>query len=53
METKKITLMPYDEKDFYLSEDLLDKQVIDMNGRKLVRVNDILLKEEERRDDAI
>lgn len=45
--------MPYDEKDFYLSEDLLDKQVIDMNGRKLVRVNDILLKEEERRDDAI
>src|SRR5581483_2480685 len=32
-----------DEKRFYLAEDLLDKQVIDINGKRLVRVNDILL----------
>lgn len=36
-------LLPYDEKDFYLKEDLLDKQVIDINGKRLVRVNDIIL----------
>jgi len=35
--------LPYDEKDFYLNEDLLDKQVIDVNGKRLVRVNDILM----------
>ena len=35
--------LPYDEKDFYLNEDLLDKQVIDIDGKRLVRVNDILL----------
>lgn len=32
-----------DEKDFYLVEDLLDKQVIDTKGKRLVRVNDVLL----------
>lgn len=35
----------YSDKEFLLNEDLLDKQVIDVNGRRLVRVNDILLKE--------
>ncbi|MCL4415473.1 MAG: hypothetical protein M1365_02040, partial [Actinobacteria bacterium] len=35
--------LPYDEKDFYLNEDLLDKQVIDIDGKRLVRVNDVLL----------
>ncbi len=35
--------LPYDHKDFYLAEDLLDKQVIDIDGKRLVRVNDILL----------
>jgi CBS domain-containing protein/sporulation protein YlmC with PRC-barrel domain len=36
-----------DEKRFYLAEDLLDKQVIDINGKRLVRVNDILLSQQE------
>jgi len=36
-------LLPFDEKDFYLKEDLLDKQVIDIDGKRLVRVNDIIL----------
>ncbi|MCL5113785.1 MAG: CBS domain-containing protein [Patescibacteria group bacterium] len=35
-------LLPYDENDFYLKEDLLDKQVIDVDGKRLVRVNDIV-----------
>ena len=35
--------LPYDEGDFYLNEDLLDKQVIDVDDRRLVRVNDIVL----------
>ncbi len=35
--------LPYDERDFYLNEDLLDKQVIDVDDRRLVRVNDIVL----------
>lgn len=38
-----IPLLPYDHKDFYLVEDLLDKQVIDTDGRRLVRVNDVVL----------
>jgi CBS domain-containing protein len=40
----QVNKIPYDERDFYLAEDLLDKQVIDINGRRLVRVNDIILK---------
>src|SRR5258708_7925418 len=40
-----VNKIPYDERDFYLAEDLLDKQVIDINGRRLVRVNDIILKQ--------
>ncbi len=35
--------LPYDEGDFYLNEDLLDKQVIDIDDRRLVRVNDIVM----------
>ncbi len=31
------------ENDLYLAESVLDKQIIDLNGRKLVRVNDIRL----------
>ncbi|HEX8932488.1 MAG TPA: CBS domain-containing protein [Patescibacteria group bacterium] len=31
--------------DFYLVEDLLDKQVIDITGKRMVRVNDVLIKE--------
>ena len=39
----KAPLLPFDERDFYLNEDLLDKQVIDVNDKRLVRVNDIVL----------
>jgi len=38
----KAPLLPFDEGDFYLNEDLLDKQVIDVNDKRLVRVNDIV-----------
>lgn len=38
---------PADGKGFYLVEDLLDKQVIDVTGRRLVRVNDIALQQKE------
>lgn len=37
--------LPYDHKDLYLGEDLLDKQVIDTDGRRLVRVNDVVLED--------
>lgn len=37
--------LPYDHKDLYLAEDLLDKQVIDTDGRRLVRVNDVVLED--------
>ena len=43
LNTQHIPLLPFDHKDFYLVEDLLDKQVIDIDGRRLVRVNDIIL----------
>ena len=42
---KDYTNIPYDPEDFYLVEDLLDKQVIDITGKRMVRVNDVLLKE--------
>jgi magnesium transporter len=38
-----VPLFPYDVQDFYLYEDLLDKQVIDIDGRRLVRANDVIL----------
>lgn len=41
-----IPLLPYDNQDYYLAEDLLDKQVIDVDGKRLVRVNDILIEDE-------
>ena len=43
LSASQIPALPYDSQDFYLSEDLLDKQVIDVDGKRLVRVNDILL----------
>ncbi|MDP2638223.1 MAG: CBS domain-containing protein [Candidatus Levybacteria bacterium] len=43
LKTQKVPFLPYDINDFYLNEDLLDKQVIDVDGRRVVRVNDILL----------
>ncbi|HEX8964954.1 MAG TPA: CBS domain-containing protein [Patescibacteria group bacterium] len=41
----ELIITPRDGKELLLSEDLLDKQVIDLDGRRLVRVNDILLDE--------
>jgi len=41
--TSHVPFLPYDKNDFYLAEDLLDKQVIDITGKRLVRVNDIAL----------
>jgi predicted transcriptional regulator len=43
----KAPLLPFDEKDFYLNEDLLDKQVIDVDDKRLVRVNDVVLESNE------
>jgi len=43
LKSENTPFLPYDEKDFYLNEDLLDKQVIDVDGKRLVRVNDILM----------
>src|SRR5476651_2202075 len=31
-----VPLLPFDQKDFFIAEDLLDKQVIDINGKRLV-----------------
>jgi CBS domain-containing protein/sporulation protein YlmC with PRC-barrel domain len=38
-------LQPYalDEKDLLLARDILDKQIVDVNGVKVVRVNDVKL----------
>jgi len=43
LKTSHIPFLPFDKNDFYLAEDLLDKQVIDITGKRLVRVNDIAL----------
>src|ERR1035437_6151157 len=45
--SNKSPFLPYDERDFYLNEDLLDKQVIDTDDKRLVRVNDIALDNED------
>ncbi len=39
------SLLPYerDEKDLLLVRDILDKQIVDVNGVKVVRVNDVKL----------
>src|SRR5581483_6586910 len=42
---KRLHHTPYSDTVFFLSEDLLEKQVIDINGKRLVRVNDVILKE--------
>src|SRR5476651_781395 len=38
LKRRDIEQLPRDDKDFFLAEDLLDKQVIDINGKRLVRV---------------
>lgn len=43
LKTADAPFLPYDENAFYLVEDLLDKQVIDIHGKRVVRVNDVVL----------
>lgn len=45
LKNEKYSPITYNPDDFYLAEDLLDKQVIDITGKRMVRVNDVLLKE--------
>ncbi len=45
LENPNTPFLPYDHQDFYLAEDLLDKQVIDTDGKRLVRVNDVVLEQ--------
>jgi CBS domain-containing protein len=39
--TSSITFMPILEDEFFLARDFLDKQIVDINGRKVERVNDV------------
>jgi CBS domain-containing protein len=45
LKKREVEPLPRNDKDFFLAEDLLDKQVIDINGKRLVRVNDIIIRE--------
>src|SRR5262249_39528945 len=40
---EKLAAHPSEESYLMLRKDLLDQQIIDVNGRKVVRVNDIVL----------
>ncbi|NWF76937.1 MAG: magnesium transporter [Nitrospirae bacterium] len=46
-----LTPYEYDEKDLLILRDILDKQIVDANGAKVVRVNDVKL--EGYKDEAI
>ena len=39
--TSSIIVMPQPENEFFLARDFLDKQIVDINGRKVERVNDV------------
>lgn len=41
MNTNSIHVMPQPENEFFLARDFLDKQIVDINGRKVERVNDV------------
>ena len=41
LNTNSINVMPQPEKEFFLARDFLDKQIVDINGRKVERVNDV------------
>jgi magnesium transporter len=43
--TDDVQKVPADPHDVWLSRDVLDKQVIDLDGRRVVRVNDLQLTE--------
>ncbi|MCL6615345.1 MAG: PRC-barrel domain-containing protein, partial [Firmicutes bacterium] len=40
---EELALLPMDGPYLYLRRDLLDKQIVDLNGRKVVRINDLKL----------
>lgn len=41
LNSSSITVASTSDNDIFLARDLLDKQIVDINGRKLVRVNDV------------
>lgn len=40
LNSSSIAVMPLPENEFFLARDFLDKQIIDINGKKVERVND-------------
>lgn len=43
LNTTNINMMPVPEKEFFLARDFLDRQIVDINGKKVERVNDVRL----------
>lgn len=41
LNTSSITYMTIQEDEFFLARDFLDKQIVDINGKKVERVNDV------------
>lgn len=41
LNTGSISVMPLPENEFFLARDFLDKQIVDINGKKAERVNDV------------
>lgn len=39
--TNSINIMPLSDNEFFLARDFLDKQIVDINGKKVERVNDV------------
>ena len=49
MTIEKEFLVTYlEENELYLVKNLLDKQIIDLKGNKIVRVNDVALQDKEK-----
>lgn len=41
LNTNSINIMPIPDNEFFLARDFLDKQIVDINGKKVERVNDV------------
>lgn len=41
LNTNSINVMPLPENEFFLARDFLDKQIVDINGKKVERINDV------------
>ncbi|MCR4436360.1 MAG: CBS domain-containing protein [Clostridiales bacterium] len=41
LNTSSINVMPLPQNEFFLARDFLDKQIVDINGKKVERVNDV------------